>query len=79
MKFTSFPYPRVQKQQKNEPNGPKLTLPQKGQGQPSVMINTNFVELPTLMLRTKFQGNCPSCSGIEDFYGFEYFSMTTIM
>ena len=39
-----------------------------GQGQPRVMIYTNFVVLQTLMLHTKFQGNWPTSSREEDFF-----------
>ena len=38
-----------------------------GQGQPSVMIYTNFVDLRSLMLHAKFQNHRPSGSEEEDF------------
>ena len=34
---------------------PNLTVPQKGQGQPRVIIYTNFVDLDSPMLHAKFQ------------------------
>ena len=44
------------------------------------MTYTNFVELQTLMLHTKFQGNWPSGSGEEEFLRFWAFvSMTAIL
>ena len=51
-----------------------------GQGQPGVMIYTNFVVLHTLMLHAKFQGNWPSGSGEEDFFRFwAFLSMAAIL
>ena len=38
-----------------------------GQGHPSVMIYTNFVDLRSLMLHAKFQNHRPSGSEEEDF------------
>ena len=43
-----------------------------GQGHPRVMIYTNFVELHSQMLHTKFQNHRPSGSKEEDFKGFCY-------
>ena len=48
-RFTFFP---IQKQK-----GPNLTLRKTGQGQPMVVIWTNFVVLENPMLHTKFQGH----------------------
>ena len=39
------------------PREPKLTLPKIGQGQPRVMIYTNYLILETLMQHIKFRGN----------------------
>ena len=44
-----------------------------GQGHPSVMIYTNFVDLRSLMLHAKFQNHRPSGSGEEDFKNFLLF------
>ena len=44
-----------------------------GQGHPRVMIYTNFVELYSQMLHTKFQNHRPSGSEEEDFKTFLLF------
>ena len=41
-----------------------------GQGHPSVMIYTNFVDLRSIMLHAKFQNHRPSGSEEEDFNFF---------
>ena len=54
-----FPYKSIRKQ--------IWPCRKKGQGQPNVIIWTNY-ELPEYpMMRTKFQGNQPFGSGEEDF------------
>ena len=52
-----------------------------GQGQHRVMIYINFVELPSLMLHTKFQNHRPSGSGEEDFlkFFFLFIAMAAIL
>ena len=46
---------------------PKLTLPQKSQGHPRLMIYTNIVELHSQVLHAKFKNNRPPGSEEEDF------------
>ena len=78
MHITSFPYQRVQKQQKKNfsafliqmPNELELNLQKIGQGQPRIMFHANFVVLKSMMLHTKFQGNWPSGSGKKVFKCF---------
>ena len=50
----------------------KLTLREIGQGHPSVMIYTNFVDLRSLMLNAKSQNHRPSGSEEEAFNFFCY-------
>ena len=50
------------------------------QGQPRVIISTIMVELPYMMLHTKFQGNRSIGSGEEDFLRFvPYVGMATML
>ena len=57
--FTFFPYKSIRDQ-----IWPCLKI---GQGQPRVIIYTNFVELESPMLHAKFQDHRTSGSGEEDF------------
>ena len=57
--LTIFPFKCI-----NDLCWPCLTI---GQGHPSVMIYTNFVELYCLMLHAKFQNHRSSGSGEDDF------------
>ena len=51
-----------------------------GQGQPMIIIWTNFVGPTTQMLHTKSQGHRPSGSGEEDFKGFlPYMNVAAIL
>ena len=51
-----------------KPMLPNLTLPLNSQGQPRVIIWTNYDGLESQMLRTKFRGNRSTGSGEEDFW-----------
>ena len=50
-----------------------------GQGHPSVMIYTNFVDLCSLMLHAKFQNHRPSGSEEEDLKKMLFIAMAAIL
>ena len=73
-KSTVFTFPIV------KPKLPNLTLRKIGQGQPSVIICINLVELESLMLHAKFQDHRTSGSGEENCLRFlPYMGMAAIL